>query len=125
MALNTTALVKKFLKSFSVWLDKSNTSTVDDFECFIAKKFHIQRNGHSWAKSSAEYFDAVQAMRKKYSHVKLSLIGKPIVAGNKVVIQFIPTFKLAKGKSEAFHIMAIATIKNGRISDWNEVAHQI
>lgn len=121
----STEIVEKFLQVFSKACDATASApTAATLEQCIAKSFTIKRNGHVTAKNASEYLATIVKIRENYTSCKIASVGAPFASNSKVVVQFTAHFSGKQGKKKEFLIMACATVENGKITAWEEVAHE-
>lgn len=117
------AVVEKFLEAFQKWCSPDCAFTLVHMEPYLATHFHLKNNGVTYAKSAADYATAcVEKYRSNYTHCKISIKHDSILTfENKVVLQFEAIFTGSQGKKRATYKMAVATLENDKIVDWQEV----
>lgn len=118
------ALVNSFMHEFQNCFNRPAVPSAVEFEKFLSRNFQITTNGHTRAKSLAEYLARIQKLQQKYAHVELSSpIHDPVIADNKVVIEFKGEFTPRAGKKTYLYFMAIGTVEDNKWVQWEEVTH--
>lgn len=117
-------IVEKFLDAFQTWCAPEGKPKLTDLEKWLDGHFLIKNNGRVLAKNASEYFARIEMYRNKYNECKISVVQDSILSfQNKVVLQFHAVFTAPEGTKHSCYKMAVATIENGKIVDWQEATH--
>ena len=116
------SLVEDFLNAFVYWTKQPQAPSLSDLNYFLANHFQIKSNGTIKAKNINEYLSVVDGFRKKCFNVTFpGLEGDPLFSDDRLAIQYNPTFNDKNGKITQYHIMAIVTFEDEKITLWEEV----
>ena len=65
----------------------------------------------------------IKRVQEKYSHLEIIPSQELFIFENKVLVQYTIEATLVGGRKTSLFVMALATINNGLITEWEQVAH--
>lgn len=121
----TLSAINDFLSLTQKWCNQSNAPSMSDLESALTRNFQISSNGNVVGRSVSDYMNRITRFRQKYSH--FDIIGpleEPLVADNKVALQYEVELTARDGKKSRVNIMALATLEGNKMAQWTQVAHE-
>ncbi len=94
----------------------------DSLRRYITEESVIRSNGEILCEGIDACVDYILQMQAKYSKVTYLQLDEPIVSGDKAVVHFRVDCNHVDLSLEA---IAIVTFRDGKISYWNEVFHDL
>lgn len=119
------ASLNAFFQQFQNCLNRPATPNAADFEKSLSRNFNITNNGLILAKSLQEYMNRIQQLQQKFSRIDINgPLTEPLISDNKLTISFDINVTARGGKKTPYRAMAIATIEDNKIAQWEQVAHE-
>lgn len=120
----TLNLLNNFFEHFKKCCNQKELPQVAAFENILSPHFLNHCNGKQIGKNLQDFQKRIQDVKNRYSHVELPKLNTCLIADNKAVIHYDVHQTKKDGEKVHFNIMAIATIEDGLITEWQQVAHQ-
>lgn len=120
----TMSLLDNFLQKFQNLCNQQNPPQISDLEKMVAPNFQNMSNGREIGKSRADLLKRIEKLRGKYSNIKIKQHGEVLISDNKAIIQYDLDVNNRNGQKSQLTLMAIATIEDNLITQWNQVSHE-
>lgn len=118
-------VINHFLEKYEALCNSQHVPTTSDLEKYISQKIRLSNNGQIVCNTLAEYIDRITKFKKKNSHIEITrLMDEPICCNDQAVINYEVTLTPRTGKPVEIALIAIATVKDNKITDWIQVAHE-
>lgn len=123
----TMSFLHKFLDQFQSLCNQQRPVNTTDLEKFVARNFRNVCNGKTVGKNLTDFAHHIDDMQKKHASTKIRVDSNQdfVVNDNKAVIQFSVDLVRRNSEKEHLFIMAIATVEDGLITEWNQVTHVV
>lgn len=115
-----------FLQQFQNICNKHTKPNPTEFEKFLSRNFKISSNGKVVGKNLNEYLERIQKFQERYTHIEIphKLLEEPVIADNRAVFFYNVHLTRKDGGKVKMFLMAIGVFEDGKIVQWNQVAHQ-
>jgi hypothetical protein len=119
-------LTNQFFSYISYLGNPENKADVSCLQNYLAENCIVKSNNEILSQGIGEFYEYIMRMQQKYMAVSYSdFLEKPICSDNKVVLHFHVKCLTRTGIHRYLDAIAILTIKEGRISMWEEVFQDI
>lgn len=123
--MNTAKDVASHILAFFADLGKGQPIDMAKLQRLFAKNFEFFSNTHHIAHNLQGYQERLKNIQSRFPKITYSkLLEEPIIAGNKVVIQYNATLQSPSGSKHEATVMAILTIEEDKVTKWQEVIHE-
>lgn len=119
------ALVNDFFEQFQNCCNRPNPPTGKELDKVLTSDFQLISNERVVVKNLQDYLKRIKMFRDKYEH--FDIIGpleEPIIADNKIALQYEIKLTDRDGREQIVCIIAFATIQDQKISRWQQVTHE-
>ena len=120
---STLDLLKGFLLQFQYCCNQKQPPSETKFKKFISRNIKNSSNGHVIGKGLGDFLMRIKRVQEKYSHLEIIPSQELFIFENKVLVQYTIEATLVGGRKTSLFVMALATINNGLITEWEQVAH--
>jgi hypothetical protein len=119
------SFLHKFLDHFQSLCNQQRPVNAADLEKYISRNFRNVCNGKPIGKSLTDFAHRIGDLQKKHSSTKIHVDSNQdfFVNDNKAVIQFVVDLVRRDGEKEHLFVMAVATVEDNLITEWNQVSH--
>jgi len=115
--------INSFLDEFKKCCNQKQQANPSHFENFLDRNFQNICNGKIIGKTSQDFLKRIQDLQKKYSRIEFEHLRDCLISGDKAIIEYDSNQTLQNGEKAVFHIIAIATFTDDRLTHWSQVSH--